>query len=252
MQHGRDEPDLIEETLEQNRCRSFDDAFGEDVENDLNLLIFGYILVFGFVLFMVGNFNLVEARPFLSILGLVCIGLGLYSSYGIGGLVGLKNTGMNSLLPFLLLGIGVDDMFVIVQSFENLRGEELDNSLIKRFGLTMKHAGVAITVTSVTDLLAFGIGGSTAIPTMSSFCVFAAMGIFGVFFYMITFFFGWFYLDQKRMESDRNFVICCYTHKNHEPNKCSKMSLQRIIFDKYAQLLTLWPVKVVVILVTVS
>ena len=56
---------------------------------------------------MVGRFNLVQARPFLSILGLVCVGLGLYTSYGIGGLVGLKDTNMNSLMPFLLLGIGV-------------------------------------------------------------------------------------------------------------------------------------------------
>lgn len=235
-----------------SRLRSLGDTYGEDIGSDLNLLIFGYILVFAFVLFMVGSFNLVEARPFLSILGLICIGLGLYSSYGIGGFVGLKDTNMNSLMPFLLLGIGVDDMFVIVQSFENLRGEELENSLVKRFGLTMKHAGVAITVTSVTDLLAFGIGGSTAIPSMSSFCIFAALGIFGVFFYMITFFFGWFYLDQRRMESERNFLICCYTHKDHEPNKCSKMSIQRMVFEKYAELLTMWPVKAVVILITVS
>ena len=41
------------------------------------------------------------------ILGLLCVGLGLYASYGIGGLVGLRNTNMNSIMPFLLLGIGV-------------------------------------------------------------------------------------------------------------------------------------------------
>ena len=229
-----------------------DDTYGQDIDDDLKLLVLGYILVFGFVLLMVGNFNLVEARPFLSILGLVCIGLGVYSSKGLGGLLGIKETKINSILPFLLLGIGVDDLFVIVTSFENLRGEELENSLIKKFGLTMKHAGVAITVTSVTDLLAFGIGGSTSIPTMSSFCIFAAMGIFSVFFYMITFFFGWFYLDQRRMESNRNFLICCYSHQNHEPNKCSKMSIQRTIFEMYAKLLTLWPVKATIIIVTVS
>ena len=31
-------------------------------------------------------------------------------------------------------------------------------SLPERFGYALKHAGVAITITSVTDLLAFGIG----------------------------------------------------------------------------------------------
>ena len=42
-----------------------------------------------------------------------------------------------------------------------------------RFGWTMKHAGVAITMTSVTDLLAFGIGSSSTLLALSSFCVYA-------------------------------------------------------------------------------
>ena len=184
-------------------------------------------------------------------LAIVCVVLGLASSFGIGGYMGLKNTDMNMVLGFLLLGIGVDDMFVIVQSFDNLHGQELGKTLIERFGLTMKHAGVAITITSVTDLLAFGISASTAIPLMSSFCAMAAMGIAFVFFFMITFFFGWFHLDQKRMESNRNFFICCYKHEDYKPNECSQKSLQIIVFEKYAELLSMWPVKAVVILLTV-
>ena len=53
--------------------------------------------------------------------------------------------------------LGIDDMFVIVQSFDTLHGDEMAETLAKRFGLTMKHAGVAITITSITDLMAFGI-----------------------------------------------------------------------------------------------
>ena len=41
----------------------------------------------------------------------------------------------------------------------------------------MKHAGVSVTVTSVTDMVAFAIGTSTALPALSSFCVYAACGI---------------------------------------------------------------------------
>lgn len=55
-------------------------------------------------------------------------------------------------------------MFVIVQSHINL--EQSDPSWKKRpiedlVGETLKHAGVAITVTSITDLLVFLIGAST-------------------------------------------------------------------------------------------
>ena len=64
----------------------------------------------------------------------------------------------------LILGIGIDDMFVIVQSHINL--EQNDPTWKKRpidelVGETLKHAGVAITITSITDLLVFIVGAST-------------------------------------------------------------------------------------------
>lgn len=52
-------------------------------------------------------------------------------------------------------------MFVIVESLRQLTPKERQLSVEERIGLTLKHAGVSITVTSVTDIVAFGIGGST-------------------------------------------------------------------------------------------
>ena len=53
-------------------------------------------------------------------------------------------------------------MFVIMQSFNNLKPSEKrsgDNAF--NIGMTMKHAGVAITVTSITDVVVFAVGAST-------------------------------------------------------------------------------------------
>ena len=52
-------------------------------------------------------------------------------------------------------------MFVTMQCFNNLNEAEQKKSREDRFGLTLKRAGAAITVTSLTDFLAFAIGGST-------------------------------------------------------------------------------------------
>ena len=79
------------------------------------------------------------------------------------------------ILPrFTSPGIGIDDMFVICQSLDNLmptfaarwrteRTEEAakEEEIVELIGQTMKHAGVAITVTSVTDIIVFAIGAST-------------------------------------------------------------------------------------------
>ena len=63
-------------------------------------------------------------------------------------------------------------MFVIMQSWNNSEAQSrlkpdsvvtknLDLDLPERFGVAMRHAGVGITVTSITDVIAFAVGAST-------------------------------------------------------------------------------------------
>ena len=65
---------------------------------------------------------------------------------------------------------GIDDMFVMVQAFRNVMdGPGSALPLDERFGLAMKYAGVTITVTSVTDFIAFAIGATTVSLEVCSF-----------------------------------------------------------------------------------
>ena len=53
-------------------------------------------------------------------------------------------------------------MFVTTQSFQNVdSGPGGALPLEERFGLTMKHAGVTITITTLTSFIAFAIGATT-------------------------------------------------------------------------------------------
>ena len=62
------------------------------------------------------------------------------------------------------VGIGVDDMFVITQCYDQLTLAEKALPMHQRIGLTLKHAGMSIFVTSITDICAFGIGSTTVSP----------------------------------------------------------------------------------------
>ena len=64
------------------------------------------------------------------------------------------------ILTQLIPGIGIDDMFVIVQCLNNVKrsGDDQTRSVSQVVSETMRHAGVSITVTSITDILAFGVG----------------------------------------------------------------------------------------------
>ena len=75
---------------------------------------------------------MVEQRAYLALIGLASIAIGIGTCYGFSSLIGFPYTPMHSILPFLLLGIGIDDMFVIVQSFSNLNEYEKTQDLPKR------------------------------------------------------------------------------------------------------------------------
>jgi Niemann-Pick C1 protein len=93
--------------------------------------------------------------------GMLSIVLALIVSYGFCSMLGIFFGPVHHSLPFLLLGIGVDDMFIIMQNFYNLSPAEKIKPLPEKIGLMMQHAGASITVTSLTDFVAFAIGSAT-------------------------------------------------------------------------------------------
>ncbi|MPC08658.1 Niemann-Pick C1-like protein 1 [Portunus trituberculatus] len=123
----------------------------------------------------------------------------------------------------------------------------------ERVGLALRHAGVAITITSLTDFVAFAIGASTVLPALQSFCIYCAVGIIALYVFQATFFVAWFTLDQTRMEKHRNGLLWCYTHKHWTPNACSQKDLCQMFFSEiYSKYLLMKPVKVLVLAVTAA
>ena len=137
--------------------------------------------------------------------------MAIASSYGVCSYLGLFYSPLMNVLPFLLLGVGVDDMFVIVNSYD-LVDPTLD--LPTRIGRTMATAGASITVTSMTDVFAFLIGSNTSLPALRNFCFYAAFGIFFDYLYQITWFVAFLTIDQWRTAAKRADCACCIRVKD--------------------------------------
>lgn len=115
----------------------------------------------------------------------------------------------------------------------------------------MKHSGVAITITSVTDLLAFGIGATSVLPALGNFCAYASMGIFAVFLQMISFFLAWLVIDQRRIDAKRDGIFCCWKKDDDwTPNICSQKSIIEMIFKIYAEAIEKSAFKAMVLLIS--
>ena len=50
--------------------------------------------------------------------GMFCVIISITTGYGIAFAVGLKISRFHDVLPFMIMGIGVDDMFVIVNTVD--------------------------------------------------------------------------------------------------------------------------------------
>ena len=99
----------------------------------------------------------------LAVAGLISIGMGLSIALSVSAIFGFFWTPMHPALPLLCLGIGIDDMFVIMQSLSNVKKdpEFVSLSSTDKIAQALKHAGVAITVTSITDVFVFAVGAVT-------------------------------------------------------------------------------------------
>ena len=72
----------------------------------------------------------------------------------------------------LAVGIGVDDMFLLMSGITETNYED---DVEKRIGQTMRTSGVSITITSLTDLLAFAAGSSSIFLSVRNFCIYSGM-----------------------------------------------------------------------------
>ncbi|XP_043686569.1 NPC1-like intracellular cholesterol transporter 1 isoform X1 [Vespula pensylvanica] len=235
--------------------RSFGDISSSTLFQDIDKLAIGILLMFFYVQFILSNFNWVEWRFCLTATGLLCVGGAFIISIGICSVIGIPYGPVHTSLPFMLLGLGVDDLFVMMASWEQIHSFEENRKKIlhERIGLTLGHAGSAICITSFTDVVAFIIGASTILPSLQSFCIYAAVGVLVTFLLQITFFVAFFTLDAKRIEEKRNGIIPCIVHENHvtkivDPNKALSTKLIDRLYSKVV--LTL-PGKFIIILITI-
>ena len=126
---------------------SFSDVSSDAVFLDIYLVLIGYVAMFIYTIVMLGKVNTMEIRLYISVAGIVSVFMGLVSSVSIASMFGFPYTTMHAALPFLCLGIGIDDMFVIVQCLHNLAGHP-DHATMKietKLGLALRHAGVSVS-----------------------------------------------------------------------------------------------------------
>lgn len=122
------------------------------------------------------------------------------------------STRLPQLLPFILVGVGLDDIFVLITGLDEVRAKhpelaDLRSQLVE----TMRTFGVSISVTSSTNLLAFALGAATRIPSVQAFCAYAGLAIIIDFALQISLFLAVLIFNERRTAANKLDWVCCIT-----------------------------------------
>ncbi|CAB9521722.1 Pick C1-like protein 1 [Seminavis robusta] len=187
--------------------RSGADEFRRAIDKDLYLLPAVFFAMSAFTCLVFFQKDPVQSRCLLGLGSIVTILLSLSSGFGLLFICGVPFTSMTQILPFVVLGIGLDDTFIITGEYlrtdKTLDGEE-------RIRLAILEAGPSITVTTISTASAFILGLTSSVPSIYWLCLYAFPTVIIDFLYQITFFVAILALDEKRIKDKRlDVAICC-------------------------------------------
>ncbi|VDK38124.1 unnamed protein product [Gongylonema pulchrum] len=126
---------------------------------------FGFMMFFVTVTVLTGaifNDAMDWGKALVAFGAILCPILSITSTYGIISLFGIRTNSFMLVMPFLITGIGVDDAFLMIHSWQHLALHA--SSVSVRLGLVFEEVGPSMTITSLTNFISFGIGALTPTP----------------------------------------------------------------------------------------
>ncbi|KAF8821354.1 Sterol-sensing domain of SREBP cleavage-activation domain-containing protein [Cardiosporidium cionae] len=112
-------------------------------------------------------------RPFSALSGVIAALLGAASGSGFCYYCGLTHTQAMNCAPFLILGIGLDDMYVLLNAYSL---SYMQSSARQRIRHTLEEGGIAVTITTLTNVVSFTIGASSPYFAVKNFCIVIVAG----------------------------------------------------------------------------
>ncbi|XP_059609454.1 NPC intracellular cholesterol transporter 1 homolog 1b [Phlebotomus argentipes] len=220
--------------------RSIEDGIQELSEAEMSTVIISYAVMFIYIMIALGKISgvrtfFLESKITLAVGGIVIVLVSVACSLGIFGYAGISTTMLTiEVIPFLVLAIGVDNIFIMVHTYNRLDKREYAN-IPEGIGVAIGQVGPSILLTASAEIFCFGIGALSSMPAVHTFAMYAAVALLIDFILQLTAFVAIMSLDQQRYEAKRFDLMCCLRmSKYQKEDKPSQGFLQRIIDRFYA------------------
>ncbi|XP_067122056.1 patched domain-containing protein 3-like [Centruroides vittatus] len=147
----------------------------------------------------------ITSKPWVGIAGCLTSTLGVAGAFGFLLWLDVPYIDLNISVPFLLLGIGLDDSFVLLASWRRT-----DNrlSVKERMSITYSEAAVSITITSLTNFISFCVGMTSDIRVIQIYSIYFSLSVIFTYICEITFFGGVLALSGYRESRNLHALFC--------------------------------------------
>ncbi|KAL9604689.1 MAG: hypothetical protein Q9219_000409 [cf. Caloplaca sp. 3 TL-2023] len=250
---------------------SLEQELNKSTNTDAKIVVVSYIIMFLYASLALGSTTLtaksilhnpanalVQSKFTLGVIGILIVLMSVSASVGLFSACGIKVTLIIAeVIPFLVLAVGVDNIFLIVHEFERVNLSHLDDSVEVRMSKALGRMGPSILLSASTETVAFALGAAVGMPAVKNFAAYAAGAVLINALLQITMFVSVLSLNQRRVESHR--ADCFPFIKVKRANATSQDGaqfgyeeeggLQRFIRKVYAPALLDRKVKVVVVVV---
>ncbi|KAI6228220.1 Protein patched-like protein 1 [Aphelenchoides besseyi] len=197
-------------TVHPLAAASISEILGEYCDFNYQIILIGYFLMVVYAVysqmhcdnFLLGSNSAVG----LALAGVLTVTYASISGLGFVTWFGVEfNAATTQIIPFLTLGIGVDNMFMLLHNYPTV----LRNCKRDEVGMLMRETGMSILLTSVNNILSFMAGTILPIPALRSFCMQSSVLLTFNLIAIMTVYPALISIDLRRRKSGRRDICCC-------------------------------------------
>lgn len=204
---------------------SLEQELNKSTNTDAKIVVISYVIMFLYASLALGSVTvtwrsllhnpanaLVQSKFTLGIVGIVIVLMSVSASVGLFSAAGVRATLIIAeVIPFLVLAVGVDNIFLIVHEFERVNFSYPDEEIDERVARAVGRIGPSIFLSALTETVAFGLGVFVGMPAVKNFAAYAAGAVFINAVLQVTMFISVLALNQRRVESLRADCFPCLT-----------------------------------------
>ncbi|XP_063244336.1 NPC intracellular cholesterol transporter 1 isoform X2 [Bacillus rossius redtenbacheri] len=196
--------------------RSIEDELDRESQSDVMTILVSYMIMFAYIAIALGQLRscgrmLIDSKITLGLGGVLIVLASVVCSVGFFGFVGVPATLIIiEVIPFLVLAVGVDNIFILVQTHQRelRRPGESHQEHVARI---LASVGPSMLLTSVSESCCFFLGALSDMPAVRAFALYAGLALLADFILQVTCFVSLLLLDTIRQTANR-LDVCCFVH----------------------------------------